>query len=70
MSDLYYAIAKDEVLEYNEFVLAVLIFAELDIIRTSPEFYIDTSVKTKLGESKIYAKLEALSGRTGNQIHQ
>lgn len=70
VSDLYYAIAKDEVLEYNEFVLAVLIFAELDIIRTSPEFYVDTSVKTKLGESKIYAKLEALSGRTGNQIHQ
>lgn len=70
VSDLYYSIAKDGNLEYNEFVLGVLIFAELGIVKTSPEFYVDASVKTKLAESKIYAKLEALSGRAGNQIYQ
>lgn len=66
VSDLYYSIAKNNDLEYNEFVLGILIFAELGILKTSPEFYVDSNVKTKLSESKIYAKLEALSGRAGN----
>ena len=69
-SDLYYSIAKECNLEYNEIALGVLIFAELGIVKTSPEFYVDANVKTKLSESKIYARLEAASGRTGNQIYQ
>ncbi len=67
VADLYYAIAKNNNLEYNEFVLALLIFVDLGIVKISPKFYIDGLVKTKLSESKIYARLEAEKiGRTGN----
>lgn len=67
VADLYYAIAKNNILEYNEYVLALLVFIDLGIIKTSPDFHIDGSVRTKLGESRIYASLEAeKSGRTGN----
>lgn len=70
LSDLYYSIAKENKLEYNEFVIGMLVFADLGIIKFYPEIGVDASVRTKLTESKIYAKLEAESGRTGNQIYQ
>ena len=58
ISDLYYAIAKKIELEYNEFVLAAVVFADLGILKLSGKFYIDSSVKTKLSESKIYRIIE------------
>lgn len=58
ISDLYYAIAKNIDLEYNEFVLASVVFADLGILKLSGKFYIDPSVKTKLSESRIYKIIE------------
>ncbi|MDE6758887.1 MAG: single-stranded-DNA-specific exonuclease RecJ [Clostridia bacterium] len=58
ISDLYYAIAKIIDLEYNEFVLAAVVFADLGILKLSSKFYIDPTVKTKLSESRIYRIIE------------
>ena len=55
---MYYAIAKNIDLEYNEFVLASVVFADLGILKLSGKFYIDPSVKTKLSESRIYKIIE------------
>ena len=58
ISDLYYAIAKNIDLEYNEFVLATVVFADLGILKLFGKFFIDPSVKTKLSESRIYKMIE------------
>lgn len=58
ISDLYYAIAKITDLEYNEFVLSAVVLADLGILKMSGKLYIDTAVKTKLSESRIYKLIE------------
>lgn len=66
LSDLYYAIAKNSNQEYNEFMTAVAVFAELGILKSSGKLFIDKTVKTKLSESKIYRSIEESSGRSKN----
>ncbi len=58
ISDLYYAIAKKSELEYNKFVLSAVVLADLGILKMSDKLYIDSAVKTKLSESKIYKLIE------------
>ncbi|MDE6189035.1 MAG: single-stranded-DNA-specific exonuclease RecJ [Clostridia bacterium] len=63
LSDLYYAIAKKLDLQYNEFMIAAVVFADLGILKSSGKLFVDKSVKTKLSESRIYKLIEEASGR-------
>ncbi len=58
VSEMYYALKRYIDAGYEEAVLSAAIFAELGILKISDKFYIDASVKKKLEDSVIYAKIK------------
>ncbi|MDE6275304.1 MAG: single-stranded-DNA-specific exonuclease RecJ [Clostridia bacterium] len=58
MSELYSALSKYINAGYDEVVLSAVVLAELGILNISGKFSIDSSVKRKLAESKLYQKIQ------------
>lgn len=57
-AELYAALGKYIDASYDEVVLSVVVLAELGILKISGKFAIDTAVKRKLAESKLYQKIQ------------
>lgn len=60
MAELYYSLNKVIDAAYDEVVLSAVILCELGILKLSGKFYIDSTVKSKLSESKIYKMIESV----------
>lgn len=58
MSELYSALSKYILAEYDEVVLSAVILSELGILCVSGKFAIDPAVKRKLAESELYRKIQ------------
>ncbi len=58
MSELYSALSKYMLAEYDEVALSAVILSELGILNVSGKFTIDSAVKRKLAESEIYRKID------------
>ena len=58
MSELYSALSKYMLAEYDEVALSAVILSELGILNVSGKFTIDSAVIRNLAESEIFRKID------------